>query len=84
LSESVELTLYVGSGGGRRFALAVVNVINVGLRVSFARTEPAYLELSQASVISSSALLRLIARSEAGSLQLGQTLLASNHDRIHC
>ena len=48
------------------------------------RVRSADLALSQASVISSSARLRLTPPSVAGSLQLGQALFESSQDRIHC
>jgi hypothetical protein len=86
-NESDELVLNAGSGGGRRLAFVVVNVIRIGLHISCLYHELecklADLVPSQASVISSNALLRLAPPSVAGSLQLGQTLFESSHDRIH-
>jgi hypothetical protein len=43
-----------------------------------------YLAPSQASVISSNALLRLMDPSVTGSLHVGHFLLESNQERIHC
>jgi hypothetical protein len=34
-NESEELALNAGSGGGRRLAFVVVNVIRIGLHISF-------------------------------------------------
>lgn len=79
-----------GSGGGRRLAFVVVNVIKVDLdsssafpSYSFCDRRATYLALSHASVTSSSTLFRLHIPSDAGSLQLGQTLFESSHERMH-